>query len=347
MKFHRIKNAIKICTFTYTIYTLGGIFYINQRRKSSNQTFNKFESFLYHSLPLRLTSRFTGFVANLHVPVSCRKFVFGLFEKFYPKFTLEDADRQDFLEYESLSDLFLRKLIPESRPFQLEAIEGTDEKILKNFISPVDGTILESGEIEIEEGETFEIVKNQSYSFIQFFGQESLDISQVKSMLESKGVKLFHLIIYLSPHNYHRFHSPTKWHLRHRRHFVGKLLSVNPNVVRLLPNLFNYQERVLLTGSWEHGFFSFCAVGATNVGSISINIDRTLKTNQMFSFRTIFDKNFHGRQLLTSGEEIGRFNLGSTIVLIFTAPANYVFRHHSNDEIQLGEALMKEKEMGI
>ena len=55
--------------------------------------------------------------------------------------------------------------------------------------------------------------------------------------------------------------------------FTGDLLSVNPGLARILTGVFNYNERVVLSGKWKHGFFSLAAVGASNVGSIEVKFD--------------------------------------------------------------------------
>ncbi len=93
------------------------------------------------------------------------------------------------------------------------------------------------------------------------------------------GNALFSAVLYLSPGDYHRFHSPGEWTASSRTHFAGQLLPVNPLVARLLPSLFCANERVAVFGQWRHGFFSYTAVGATNVGSIRLAFDPTVRTN--------------------------------------------------------------------
>lgn len=87
------------------------------------------------------------------------------------------------------------------------------------------------------------------------------------------GNGLFFAVIYLAPGDYHRFHSPANWIIELRRHFSGELFSVSPFAVNLIKNLFVLNERVVLMGNWQHGFFSMIPVGATNVGSIRIDHD--------------------------------------------------------------------------
>jgi phosphatidylserine decarboxylase len=154
---------------------------------------------------------------------------------------------------------------------------------------------------------------------------------------------LYYCVIYLAPGDYHRFHSPVSWVVESRRHFAGELYSVSPYLQRTLPGLFTLNERVVLLGRWRWGFFSYTPVGATNVGSIKINFDRELRTNSLntdtAADRAAEEAAKHGEPYsgfaeatyegasqvlgghsLKRGEEMGGFQLGSTIVLVFEAP---------------------------
>ena len=155
--------------------------------------------------------------------------------------------------------------------------------------------------------------------------------------------QLYYMVVYLAPGDYHRFHSPVSWVVSQRRHFAGELYSVSPYLVRTLPGLFTLNERVVLLGRWRHGFFSYTPVGATNVGSILINFDRELRTNSLttdtaadlaaeeakergepycgFAEATYEEASkILGGHALKRGEEMGGFQLGSTIVMVFEAP---------------------------
>ena len=154
---------------------------------------------------------------------------------------------------------------------------------------------------------------------------------------------LYYCVIYLAPGDYHRFHSPVSWVVERRRHFAGELYSVSPFLVKNLPGLFTLNERVVLLGRWRWGFFSYTPVGATNVGSILVNFDNELRTNSLTTDtaadRAAEDAANHGEpysgfaeatyagasallqgHALKRGEEMGGFQLGSTIVLVFEAP---------------------------
>lgn len=154
---------------------------------------------------------------------------------------------------------------------------------------------------------------------------------------------LYYMVVYLAPGDYHRFHSPVSWVVSARRHFAGELFSVSPYLQRTLPGLFTLNERVVLLGRWRYGFFSYTPVGATNVGSIVVNFDRELRTNSLTT-DTAADRaaeaakergepysgyseahyagasNVLGGHALRRGEEMGGFQLGSTIVMVFEAP---------------------------
>ncbi|KAH0596987.1 hypothetical protein MHUMG1_05295 [Metarhizium humberi] len=159
-----------------------------------------------------------------------------------------------------------------------------------------------------------------------------------------KSTSLYYAVIYLAPGDYHRFHSPTNWVVERRRHFAGELYSVSPYLQRTLPGLFTLNERVVLLGRWRYGFFSYVPVGATNVGSIKINFDRELRTNSLLTdtaadhaaeeaakrgeaYMGFAEATYEGASsvlhghALRRGEEMGGFQLGSTIVLVFEAPS--------------------------
>jgi len=160
---------------------------------------------------------------------------------------------------------------------------------------------------------------------------------------QATPTQLYYIVVYLAPGDYHRFHSPVSWVVSKRRHFAGELYSVSPYLQRTLPGLFTLNERVVLLGRWRWGFFSYTPVGATNVGSIVINFDRELRTNSLTTdtaadraaeeaaergdaYSGFAEATYEGASKLLGGhalrrgEEMGGFQLGSTIVLVFEGP---------------------------
>jgi phosphatidylserine decarboxylase len=167
-------------------------------------------------------------------------------------------------------------------------------------------------------------------------------------LLHPERNNLYFCVIYLAPGDYHRFHSPVAWVVERRRHFTGDLFSVSPYIVNRLKDLFVLNERVALLGRWKHGFYSMVPVGATNVGSIRINFDESLRTNtrQLTHPAHTFTEAVYtnasstlGGQPLLAGEEMGGFRLGSTIVLVFEAPKDWKFGVKAGEKIKVGEAL--------
>ena len=159
------------------------------------------------------------------------------------------------------------------------------------------------------------------------------DVASPSSWFTTPQKRLFFCVIYLAPGDYHRFHSPVSWVVERRRHFAGELYSVSPYIQSRLKDLFVLNERVVLLGKWRHGMFSMTPVGATNVGSIKIHFDRELRTNSLTHDATkakegtFAEATYKGASALLGGHpvpkgsEMGGFNLGSTVVLVFEAPA--------------------------
>lgn len=127
--------------------------------------------------------------------------------------------------------------------------------------------------------------------------------SSVDNLKASNDKQLYFAVIYLAPGDYHRFHSPTNWVATLRRHFIGELFSVAPFFQRTLRGLFVLNERVALLGYWKYGFFSMIPVGATNVGSIIVNFDKDLKTNDIYENLIYLSSVDEKTPLLHSDEE--------------------------------------------
>ncbi|XP_035040028.1 phosphatidylserine decarboxylase proenzyme, mitochondrial isoform X2 [Hippoglossus stenolepis] len=307
---------------------------------------------LYRSFPTRLLSRAWGHLNGVKLPTWLRKPVYSLYIWTFGV-DMKEAAVEDLHHYRNLGEFFRRRLKPAVRPLCTSSC----------LISPADGRVLHFGQVKNSEVEQ---VKGVTYSLEKFLGpqeggsQES-SLSFRERLLTSPDNDLFHVVVYLAPGDYHCFHSPTDWRVELRRHFPGSLMSVNPGVARLVKDLFCLNERVALTGQWQHGFFSLTAVGATNVGSIRVYFDQELKTNTpRYSKGSFHDHSYvangnsvnsvltavcegvvpvDGGVALQRGEAIGEFNLGSTIVLLFEAPKDFEFNLQPGQRIRVGEGL--------
>ncbi|XP_069557020.1 phosphatidylserine decarboxylase proenzyme, mitochondrial isoform X1 [Brachyistius frenatus] len=307
---------------------------------------------LYRSFPTRLLSRVWGRLNRVVLPTWLRKPVFSLYIWTFGV-NMQEAAVEDLHHYRNLGEFFRRRLKPAVRPLCASSC----------LTSPADGRILHFGRVKNSEVEQ---VKGVTYSLESFLGPHlrqgnGLSPSSFRDLLlSSPDSDLFHVVIYLAPGDYHCFHSPTDWKVELRRHFPGSLMSVNPGVAHWVKELFCLNERVALTGQWQHGFFSLTAVGATNVGSIRVYFDQELKTNAShYSKGSYHDRNYvaiddqalkasseggvvsvdGGGVTLQKGEVVGEFNLGSTIVLLFEAPKDFSFNLQPGQRIRVGEGL--------
>ncbi|XP_028049013.1 phosphatidylserine decarboxylase proenzyme, mitochondrial [Monomorium pharaonis] len=293
----------------------------------------------YCCLPLRTISRIWGWLTSIELPVSLRPKLYG----FYANLFHADLDEieLDLSAFPNLVEFFVRKLKQNARPIAENA----------NMISPADGKVLYFGPVE---SCRVEQVKGVTYDLRQFLGDPNSfrTLNQiarettmhkddyVNSLLKNPDNRLYQLTIYLAPGDYHRFHSPTDWNIKFRRHFPGKLLSVNPKVLKYLPNLFSLNERVVYVGEWAGGFMAYAAVGATNVGSIRVYCDKGLATNTIHWPEAVHWKetNLDCARVI-KGELFGEFRLGSTIVLLFEAPQDFEFCLQIGQTIKVGQAL--------
>ena len=182
--------------------------------------------------------------------------------------------------------------------------------------------------------------------------------------VKARGNQLLYMVIYLSPADYHRFHSPAIHTGDYRRHIVGYLSPVKPAHVNVHKDVFKNNERVNIFGRWAQGFYFESAVGATNVGSIKLDFDEEVLTNRPVPMLPYFhDKNYvsslseekagpFARYLaqteftsescndsinFTKKEMTGRFEMGSTIVLIFEASKETALEVHEGKKLRLGE----------
>jgi len=212
---------------------------------------------------------------------------------------LMHVDLSDFLkasEYKSLNDLFTRSLI-KPRDF---------DKSQENFISPCDGFITQCG--AIEQGIALQI-KGFSYKISDLLSDKIDDESKSKL----KGGK--YINFYLSPKDYHRYHAPIDMKVNKAIHIPGKLYPVNFTWLKKIPNLFIENERVVLeclSGSGKLFYMVF--VGALNVGKMDFVFDERIKTNSKKDYITYYE---YGDVFLNKGEELGKFEMGSTIVMFF------------------------------
>ncbi|XP_060525661.1 phosphatidylserine decarboxylase proenzyme, mitochondrial isoform X3 [Cylas formicarius] len=299
-----------------------------RRRVKEGAIAKQWEINFYCFLPLRTVSRCWGAIADKQVPEKLRPLVYKTYANAFGV-NISEAETQDLKSYPSLSDFFVRPLRKGARTI--------DEKSC--LVSPCDGTVLTVG--MVNNGQ-IEQVKGVTYYVQDFLGEKVENVNNINHRFlhqPHQGNTLYQCVIYLAPGDYHRFHSPTDWRPTHRRHFSGELLSVNPRIAKWLPGLFVLNERAVYLGQWEHGFFSYTAVGATNVGSIRVVFDKTLHTNQKRKTHKFKEVCLGSWVNLKKGDLIGEFRMGSTVVVIFEAPKKFKFDISPGSRVKLGQSL--------
>ncbi len=243
----------------------------------------------------------------------------GLIRWFVGKYGVDmsEAADTDLGSYRSFNDFFTRPLKVGARPLA-EA----------DFVSPVDGAISQFGAID-----DHHIVQAKGHRFTttELVGGDAALAGEFRHGSFAN--------LYLSPKDYHRLHMPCDGRLVRMIYVPGALFSVNPVTARGVPNLFARNERVVCVfASPVHGPFVMVLVGATIVGSMAtvwhgvVNPERTGKPSEW----TYGDQQI----ALRKGEEMGRFLLGSTVVMLFRRNA-IVFNEDWAPErpVRLGELM--------
>ncbi|RZI40921.1 phosphatidylserine decarboxylase [Herbaspirillum sp. HC18] len=206
---------------------------------------------------------------------------------------MAEALNPDLASYPSFNEFFTRPLREGARP-----LADAD------FICPVDGAISQFGTIEHDQ--IFQ-AKGHRYSTTALVGGDSALAAQFDHGSFAT--------LYLSPRDYHRIHMPCDGRLTRMIYVPGALFSVNPATARGVPGLFARNERVVCVFESAHGPFVLVLVGATIVGSMATVWHGVVNPPRGGLVR---EWHYHDKDiLLKKGEEMGRFLLGSTVVMLF------------------------------
>lgn len=252
------------------------------------------KSWPLYALPHHAISRLIYKLTRLpsaYVPKAIVKFstVFGV--------DLQQAVNPDPASYHTFNEFFTRPIKPELRPIATTKL-----------VSPVDGCISQID--AIKDGEIFQ-AKGHYYSAHVLLGGDKA--------LADRFDNGWFSTIYLSPKDYHRIHMPCTGTLKQQTHIPGRLFSVAPHTARTVPNLFARNERVVALFDTKYGEMAMVLVGAINVAAIETVWDGliTLPKGKKISTKTYSEQTI----TLEKGEEMGRFNMGSTVILLFTTNA--------------------------
>ncbi len=232
---------------------------------------------------------------------------------------MAEAANPDPASYKSFNEFFTRPLKPGARPLAQA-----------DWVCPVDGAISQLGPIERDQ--IFQ-AKGHHYSTTALVGGDA----QLAAQFQDGHFAC----IYLSPRDYHRIHMPCDGRLKRMIYVPGDLFSVNPVTAQGVPGLFARNERVVCEFDTPHGPLVQVLVGATIVGSMAtawhgvVNPPRLPKVREW--------RYAEGEVVLQQGDEMGRFLLGSTVVLLFPKSGlkfNPVWT--AGGAVRLGEAMASE-----
>ncbi|MCU7844586.1 MAG: archaetidylserine decarboxylase [Candidatus Thiodiazotropha sp. (ex Monitilora ramsayi)] len=213
------------------------------------------------------------------------------------KVDMSEALESDPSAYRSFNDFFTRALRPDARP----VAEETDK-----IACPADGTLSQAG--DIENGYLFQ-AKGHDYSLLELLGGDP----ELSRLFEDGSFAT----IYLSPRDYHRIHMPYSGKLRKMVHVPGRLFSVNETTCQQVPRLFARNERVISLFETEIGPMAVILVGAIFVSSIDTVWAGTVTPARERIGTWDYMPNDAPQSIeLEKGEEMGRFNMGSTVIVL-------------------------------
>lgn len=261
---------------------------------------DKLFALLLYLLPHHLLSRAMHWLTRVEWPPLKDRLIRAAIRLY--RVDMGAAAEQDPAAYPSFNAFFTRALRSEARPLAGEPTA---------VVSPVDGTVSQVG--RIENGRIFQ-AKGQSYTLRELLGDD-------REWCERFADGHF-ATLYLSPRDYHRIHMPLGGELKKMLHVPGRLFSVSPSTTRVVPRLFSRNERLVNLFETEQGPMAVIMVGAIFVASMD-----TVWAGPVAPATRRISQWRYGPQLATEpvildkGEEMGRFNMGSTVVLLFQKDA--------------------------
>lgn len=243
-------------------------------------------------IPQQTLSKLAGKLANCKIKIIKNFFIKFFMEKYHV--TLGDAVFENPNDYPDFNSFFTRELKPSAR-----IIASNDNAI----ISPVDGTVSQIGKIFADQ---LIQAKNFHYSLSALLGEEKIAEHFQNGTFAT---------IYLAPKNYHRVHMPISGKLSKMLYIPGNLFSVNNETAKNISNLFTKNERVVTIFDTDIGKMAVVLVGAIIVGNIETVWAGTINSQHG---KNIIEKDYNTESMfLNRGAEMGRFKLGSTVIVLF------------------------------
>ena len=267
--------------------------------------------------PKQALTRFAGWVSSRERGWVTTEIIRRFVLKY--QVNMDEALQPDIAGYATFNDFFTRALKPGARP-----IADAD------LVSPVDGAISQFGVIAHDQ---ILQAKGHNYSITAAVGGDAALAAQYEHGSFAT--------LYLSPRDYHRIHMPLGGRLTRMTYVPGELFSVNPITARGVPGLFARNERVVCVFESARGPFVLILVGATIVGSMATVWHGVINRSRGKAVRTwTYPHQGEPEVVLKKGDEMGRFLLGSTVVMLFPkGQLNFNREWVPGRSIRLGEAM--------
>jgi phosphatidylserine decarboxylase len=268
---------------------------------------------MQYLLPQHWLSRLVGFLAENKTPW-LKNF---LIEQFIRRFgvNMNEAAESDYKRYQNFNQFFTRAL----------AEWCATEFVTDGVCCPADGQVSQAG--DIKHGRIFQ-AKGHSFSTAELLGGDE----QLAALFDEG---LF-ATVYLSPRDYHRVHMPVAGRLLRSIYIPGDLFSVNTTTAENVPNLFARNERLVAIFDTEYGEMAVVLVGAMIVAGIE-----TVWAGQVAPrLRKIETQDFVNAPApvhLKKGEEMGRFKLGSTAIVLFRKSSDLEWEVKAGDAVKMGQ----------
>ena len=282
---------------------------------------------MQYALPQHFLSRIVLRTTRVRTPAVKNALISKFLHGFRPD--MSEAAQPDALAFASFNDFFTRTLRADARPLDPD---------LRTLVSPVDGTVSQIGRLD---GSNILQAKGHDYTI------DSL-LAAPRDLLAPQGTSSWadsfrgggFATLYLAPYNYHRIHMPIAGTLRAAWFVPGKLFSVNAVTASAVPGLFARNERVVCI--FENGphLFAMVLVGALFVGSISTVWHGDVAPRHPRRITNLPVDGSRAPLHLEKGDEMGRFNMGSTVILV-TPPglADWLPSFAAGSRVRFGEAL--------
>ena len=276
-----------------------------------------FKGFLFRLFPHHLVSRITYWATRQRsflVPYAIKKFI-----KFF-NVDMSDAQVEDIHQFKTFNEFFTRTLKADVRP--IDTSSGS-------IVCPCDGTISMHGPID---NNTLIQAKNKYFSIQDFCTPTSNYLNHF--------IDGYFYTIYLSPRDYHRVHMPYAGQLQEMIYVPGRLFSVAPYAPKTIDKLFARNERVIPVFALENGYMAVAMVGAVNVAAIEMVWSGLVTPPHQSTHKRYQYTSDQAAVDLQKGAHMGTFNMGSTVVLLFSHDCvNPSSNISINQKVKMGQKL--------